>query len=69
MRRLNKSLDCSQPQEFTWLPPPKIKTHAKRDRQQIFHLIPENYPSFSHNGCQVKRSESHTMEKNTVIKE
>ena len=60
---LNKSLDCIQPQEFTWLPPPKIETQSKRTEKQIFHLMPESYPSFSHEGCQVKRSKGSTMEK------
>lgn len=62
-RWLNKSQSCIQPQEFTWLPPPKIKTHSKKTEKQIFHFMSESYPSFSHGGRQVKRSVGHAMEK------
>lgn len=63
VRWLNKSPGCIQPQEFTRLPPPKIKTHSKKTEKQIFHFAPESYPSFSHDACQVKWSEGHAVEK------
>lgn len=37
--------------------------YSKTTQKQIFHFMSESYPSFSHNGCQVKWNDGHAVEK------